>query len=371
MRIEIWVCDAQYCSFLSVNQGEPRIVWRATVRWNFLMCNKPTRRGITLIEVVVVLGITSLLMGFLLPGIQAARESARSHDCRHRMRQLAQAAHTFHDTHGALPAISNSLVGRPAFPGMLSAWAQLLPFLDQTTLYQQIDLDPGELGLGIYANPPSLTRPANQRLLKTGLPIARCPSDAVPTPGCSYRACVSAGPAKHRFSGIGAWVNDRSLDGIRLAEITDGFSQTAFISERIVGDFDGHVFTPAKDIYCYRPDLSAPFPYAPDDFAQLCRSRFSNPLPSEVSFSGATWLVNGLSFTHYNHTLAPNSEVPDCASEKIGMYSGAVSARSWHPNGVNVTFADGHVSFIAESIDLKVWRAIATRNGAESQQAPD
>lgn len=330
------------------------------------------RRGITLIEVLVVLGITSLLMGLLLPGIQAARESARSHDCRHHMRQLAQAAHAFHDSHGSLPAVSTSLVGRPAFPGMLSAWAQLLPFLDQTALYQQIDLDPGERGLGVYANPPSLTRPANQRLLKTTLPIVRCPSDSVPAGGCSYRVCVSAGPAKHRFSGIGAWVNDRSLDGIRFAEITDGLSQTTFISERTVGDFDGHVFTPARDIYCYQSISSVPFPYAPDDFAQLCRSRFSNPLPGEVSYAGATWLINGLAFTHYNHTLAPNSEVPDCTSEKkLGLYDGAVSARSWHPGGVNVAFADGHLSFVAETVDLRVWRAIATRNGAESQQAPD
>jgi len=335
------------------------------------MRNKPMRRGITLIEVIVVLGITSLLMGLLLPAIQATRETARSHDCRHRMRQLTQAAHAFHDTHGALPPVFMSLVGRPAFPRMLSPWAQLLPFLDQTTLHRQIDEDPRELGLGVYANSPSLTLPANQKLLKTGLPIAACPSDSVPAAGCSFRICVSAGPAKHRFSGIGAWVHDRTIDGVRFSEITDGLSQTAFISERVVGDFDDQLFTPAKDVYRYRSEWSVPYPYDPDDFAETCRTKFRIPLPGEVSYSGATWLINGLAFTHYNHTLRPNSEVPDCVSGKLGLDAGAVGARSWHPQGVNVTFADGRVTFIAETIDLKVWRAIATRNGAESLQPPD
>lgn len=333
------------------------------------MRKKPARPGTTLIEVLVVLGITSLLMGLLLPGVQAAREAARGNDCRHRMRQLAQAAHGFHETHGALPATFQARVGRPAFPRMLSPWAQLLPFLDQTTLYQQIDQDPNEIGLGVYANPPSLTRPANQQLLRTALPIALCPSDSVPVGGCNFRACLSAGPNKHVKSGLGAWLKDRSADGVNFSEITDGLSQTAFISERIVGDFDDRHFTPAKDIYFY--DWSGPATYDPDEYVQVCRSRFRDPLPGEVSYSGATWLISGLTFTNYNHTLPPNSEVPDCSGNKPGIYGGAVTARSWHPQGVNVVFADGHVNRIAETIDLKVWRAIATRNGAESQQSPE
>jgi prepilin-type processing-associated H-X9-DG protein len=102
-----------------------------------------------------------------------------------------------------------------------------------------------------------------------------------------------------------------------------------------------------------------------------CRTQFRRPLPGEDSYSGATWLVNGYRFTHYNHTLLPNSHVLDCTSEPNMLYTAAVTARSWHPSGVHVAFADGHVRRIAETIDAKVWRAIATRQGGEILQSPN
>jgi prepilin-type processing-associated H-X9-DG protein len=47
------------------------------------------------------------------------------------------------------------------------------------------------------------------------------------------------------------------------------------------------------------------------------------------------------------------------------MYGSATTARSWHPGGVNVAFADGAVRFISESIDRPLWRSLGTRNGGE------
>jgi len=148
-----------------------------------------SRSGTTLIEVLVVLAITALLMGLILPAIQCSREAARASDCRSRLRQLTTAAHEFHDTHRHLPVTFYTRIGRPAFPQMLSAWAQLLPYLDQAPLYGDIDQDPNEAGLWAYESPPSFTRPANQRLLTTTLPIVACPSDSVPAGGCNYRVC--------------------------------------------------------------------------------------------------------------------------------------------------------------------------------------
>ena len=327
------------------------------------------RVGVTMVEVLVVIGITSVLMGLLLPAVQNSRESARANECRHRLRQLAMSVHGFHDTHGSLPVTFHVRVGRPAFPRMLSPWAQILPFLDQTPLYHQIDQDPNEIGLGVYGNPPSLTRPANQQLLKTRLSVAMCPSDSAPAGACNFRTCISSGPDTHRLSGPGPWSYNQTDREAGFALVTDGLSQTALISERIVGDFDSTRYTPARDVYFF--DRSFPMPYRPDDYAQACRSHFPSGPPEETSFSGATWLINGFAFTHYNHTLAPNSEFPDCSENEPGLYSAAVSARSWHPQAVHVAFADGHVRRISEFIDLKLWRAIATRNGAETLQLPD
>ena len=44
---------------------------------------------------------------------------------------------------------------------------------------------------------------------------------------------------------------------------------------------------------------------------------------------------------------------------------GAVTARSYHPGGVNTVFVDGSVHFITNSIPQATWRALGTRNGGE------
>jgi prepilin-type processing-associated H-X9-DG protein len=327
------------------------------------------RRGTTLIEVLVVFGVTALLMGLLLPAVQSSREAARGHDCRHRMRQLGIATHNFHDTHGRLPVTFHTRVGRPAFPRMLSAWAQLLPFLDQAALYQQIDQDPSEIGLAMYGSPPSLTRPLNQKLLKTSLSVVLCPSDTAQPGSGNFRICINSGPHNSANHGQGAWGISGVDHEVRLAQITDGLSHTALISERVVGDFNPKQFTAARDVYFF--EWASPGGYGDDEYAQACRSRFRTPLLSEMSYSGASWLVNGFAFTHYNHTLPPNSVTPDCSAHDPSVNTGAISARSWHPQGVHVVFADGHVRRIAETIDLAVWRMIATRQGADLPQLID
>lgn len=87
------------------------------------------------------------------------------------------------------------------------------------------------------------------------------------------------------------------------------------------------------------------------------------------SYGGATWLFGGWRQTWYNHLLPPNSPVPDCNSGPLssGGGSGAYTARSYHPGGVNSAMADGSARFVSQQIDSLVWWAVSTRRGAEAR----
>ncbi len=82
---------------------------------------------------------------------------------------------------------------------------------------------------------------------------------------------------------------------------------------------------------------------------------------------GTSWLFGGYDHTWYNHALTPNAATPDCSSGRgiYGTVVGAMTARSYHPGGVHVSFGDGSVRFINDRVDLIVWRGISSRNGRE------
>src|SRR5215203_1073838 len=92
-------------------------------------------RGFTLIELLVVIAIIAVLIGLLLPAVQAAREAARRSQCVNNLKQLGLAAHNYHSTTNALPAMqlynSNTCAGGWSF-----GWAAaLLPNLEQTSMF--------------------------------------------------------------------------------------------------------------------------------------------------------------------------------------------------------------------------------------------
>ena len=105
------------------------------------------RLAFTLIELLVVIAIIAVLVALLLPAVQQARESARRAQCKNNLKQVGLALHSYLETHFVLPPGS---VNRGVSPGPAgkytqilnhTGWIYLLPFLDQTPLYEQIDLN--------------------------------------------------------------------------------------------------------------------------------------------------------------------------------------------------------------------------------------
>jgi prepilin-type N-terminal cleavage/methylation domain-containing protein/prepilin-type processing-associated H-X9-DG protein len=327
------------------------------------------RAGLTMIELLVTMSIIGLLIALLLPAVQSSREASRRLQCQNQLRQLALACASREQAIGLFPV---AMMGeRPSDGGIgmkLSPYAFLLPYLDQSVLFQQID--PLEDGLGGVDDPPTSSR--NGAVLGVSLPVFQCPSDDVPPGGNSYRVSLGTSPQMHetlpqdaRAAKSGALTGQGA--GVRAAKITDGLSQTIFISEKVVGDRDATTYRPSTDYFLAGGDFRFP-----DDAAQGCRLAVGAD-PEHVSFGGSTWLLAGYDFTWFNHIAPPNAALPDCSSGRsaFAAIGGSFAARSRHPGGVNVVFGDGATRFVNSSIDLELWRALGTRSGHEPSSLGD
>ena len=76
-----------------------------------------------------------------------------------------------------------------------------------------------------------------------------------------------------------------------------------------------------------------------------------------------------LQHTLYNHLLTPNSRTVDCCNNVGGVDdnrdAAIITARSYHPGGVNLLMGDGAVRFVSDNVELQVWRAIGTVRAQE------
>ncbi len=192
--------------------------------------NTNTRLGFTLIEVMVVLGVVSLLTALLLPAVQKARESARRIECLSRVRQLALAAHQFQDLHGHLPSGTELTEMSSGIPTYRSWITRLLPHLDSSALYDSIES-------AYRDSPDSPFRSERHGEFKKALAHVSCPSD----PRASKpQFCEVFGITAGMTSYIGSTgTNNRLQDGvffggsqIRFRDIRDGLSNTLLIGER-------------------------------------------------------------------------------------------------------------------------------------------
>ena len=137
--------------------------------------------------------------------------------------------------------------------------------------------------------------------------------------------------------------------------MTDGTSQTAFLSERRRGQGTPDI---KNDMYMMGSAMTI------DQTWQMCTNLDMTMNMPLTSWMGATWCIGDMTCTTYNHVSTPNTRT--CASMSGGMMMGGSMANmavqlppsSAHPGGVNVAFGDGSVRFMKDSIALPVWRAL-------------
>jgi prepilin-type N-terminal cleavage/methylation domain-containing protein/prepilin-type processing-associated H-X9-DG protein len=338
------------------------------------------RHAFTLIELLVVIAIIGVLIALLLPAVQKVREAANRTSCKNNLKQLGLALHNYESARKKFPpAVASGdnapppFVGLPAYFFSWSALAQLNPYLEQTNIYNAMDLTQP-----IFVPPAFTISPTNQFAVQQIVKTFLCPSDkqepvsvayGEPVIGpTNYAVCVGTGTTQGGPPFGSQWGADgmfQAKNSMRIANIKDGLSHTAAMSESSLGDGQENAFGPIPG----DPQLV----YAYTGFGTpLNDTNCANAsLWNVENRRGFMWASGEMRCASYNHYYTPNSPTYDCITNDLnpgeGIYSaiGFRAARSWHPGGVNVLLGDGSVQFITNSIELATWRALSTRAGGE------
>lgn len=328
------------------------------------------RAGFTLIETLVVVAIIGILAGLTLMAVQSARESARRVRCAANLRQIGLAMLHYQAATGVFPtamaeADDRTQDGPGPWPRLFyySPFVRILPALEQRPLFDSINLQ----------LPQAAISPENATAAAATIDVFLCPSDGAAAPGgtgpMNYRACTGAGyypfGAPGRPGEAGLFEAER---WVRPAEVRDGLSTTAMVSEKLLGGGDPGGWDRRRDFWYagIQNDPTNPLPTA----AVVAACGAGPPRPAFFSKAGATWFIDGFENTYYNHAMPPNASTPDCSTFDAfdgpgkGAGSGAFAARSFH-GGVNFVAADGSVHRAGDGIDPTVWRALSTRAGGD------
>ena len=356
----------------------------------------PRRRGFTLIELLVVIAIIAVLIALLLPAVQAAREAARRTQCVNNLKQLGLAAANFESTNGTFPPAYAPfpMYGDPNDDGRGNVLALILPYVEQSAGYASFNFQQDLTNSALSSVGTNLT--AQQQLIGA----YSCPSDpsTVRFNGLgytNYAACLGTTAASEAGStytnqepisqrqGIYIANIDYSstqtvgpfpssfwkVTGSSVASITDGTSNTAAFSEI------RKTPNPGPSGSSYNASMTATDPRRINFVASAIDNLVPpNPCTSSVNsinYIGQEYYRNFPATGYYNHTMAPNTTQVNCGTyvdappAKNNFSRIHIAARSYHPGGVNVGFADGSIKFIKNSVSLPTWYALGTKGGGE------
>jgi prepilin-type N-terminal cleavage/methylation domain-containing protein len=346
----------------------------------------PKRSAFTLVELLVVIAVIAMLVALLIPGVQAARESARNSSSKNNLRQIGLAMANYQSSRGTYPASSlfpdNTVVGGGTnnYDGW-SIHAQLLPYLEQQVTHTRIDYTQS-----YNLAPPVVTADG----VTTKLSALRVPTFVSPAePRDEARLDSSGNPQHYPFNyavNLGTWFvydpaskrggNGAAYPNSRLtpSAYADGMSYTLGWSE-------------VKSWQPYYRNSGLANPAPPNAPGDVCTLAGSSGTTFHSNSGHTEWVDGRAHHSGFTTVFTPNTKVlctqsgvqydVDWTNWQEGKGLGdtppaltptyaAITARSYFAGIVNVALMDGSVRAIDDEINLGVWRALSTRNGQET-----
>jgi prepilin-type N-terminal cleavage/methylation domain-containing protein/prepilin-type processing-associated H-X9-DG protein len=347
-----------------------------------------SRHAFTLVELLVVIAIIGTLVALLLPAVQAARETARNNTCKNNMKQLSLALASYDTTQRKLPGYVNELFnpngpkvappsGGPPKPtqGRRASWIVMtFPQIEQTALW---DVWSSKFGTANPAPTP-------------GIEMLICPSDAPESPNLPWNNYVmNCGLAitddsiindkkDNAADGIGIDANRNQnfgpADGreadppqeMSIAQVADGTSKTLMLSEnmhawywsfgaeldtttqtysQLDGPSNGILDTKHLFGFVFKNPVGGSNPQ-PSQIERINGDRYVEQATPPTAMALATGATDFSNATNYERYGWPNSA---------------------HSGGVNVAFCDGHLTFVADSIDPVIYAQLMTSNRNRSR----
>ena len=333
---------------------------------------KTPRLAFTLVELLVVIAIIGVLIGLLLPAVQAAREAARRTQCANNLKQLGLAMHNHESARKEFPSTTTWTTSSVA-GSTWSGQARILPYLEETTLFQWIDFKIA------YSN---VLMPDGSKLMLNRIAPLMCASEVNDVLRVNATTRVpSAYPLNYGLN-AGVWeVYDPQKGGgvgafsvnskLRPKSFLDGLSKTLMFAEV-------KAYTP---LFRKAPGATAT---VPTSTAEICGLGASEArMGPDIMQNGGhvEWVDGKVNHAGFTTVFTPNTRVACTnsgaeydvdfvssveSSSTTDVTYAAITARSYHVGLVNVAFMDASVKSIPDEIDIRVWRALSTRAGGET-----
>lgn len=331
------------------------------------MKNARRRLGFTLVELLVVIAIIGILVGLLLPAVQAAREAARRMQCSNNLKQLGLALHNYNDVYKRFPSSASYCVpwlpcagatgnmdnGYPWVGGLWrkgSGLVRLLPFVEQTAFFNQIDMSRDvDAWFGALQPATPVTQFSGRRPREFKIPTYQCPSDpeartdlavsnygfsmgsqALPaqSAGCALYPSHLNGPSGHGNTSDSSQISGafaRFHWAARLGDLTDGTSNTIVMGE-------------------IRPN---------------CHDHHFNGWAAGNALWTST--VAPINYNTCRNELPGNAGGPiNCNSWNVWMTSAGFKSK--HVGGAQFVLGDGSVHFLSQSIDYTNYQRLGARS---------